>query len=178
MEKGMTNSVIALIGISVLVTALVLSRPFELENEKSPIYSFIEKTDYKKQVIWFMANQAITEAFADHALEQTEGGNCEEPSNPGELDTKTNGYLKTINDTPENYECEVTFLGSRLDQPGNEGLEQYNVAVEIKCTAGKQDEALFVKVKKNYDYNMTRSNGSGPCTVTIRDLDSGNTFPP
>lgn len=183
MAKGMTNSVIALIGISVLVTALMLSRPFELENQKAPIYSFIEKTDYKKQVVWFTAGQAVMEAFADHALAQTSTGNCDALSQnlDGELDTQTTTYLNRINDPnyfPENKQCKVNFLGSRLDQPANGGLEQYNVAVEITCTSGAAQDRVFVEVKKNQDFNMLRLDtpDNDPCTVTIRDLDSGTEF--
>lgn len=165
----MTNSIIALIAISVLATSLVLSRPLELENEKSPIYSYIEKSDYKKQVAWYMADQAITESFADHALEK-----CTQAAHLDELNQKTDQYLQTINLQRENLPgCRVARLGSNFT--GSPGTEQYNVAVEISCTAGGIADGLFVELKKNYDFNMLRSN-SDPCTVTITDLDSGNAF--
>lgn len=180
MAKGMTNSVIALIGISVLVTALVLSRPFELENEKNPIYSFIEKTDYKKQVVWFMADQAITEAFADHALERTQNTNdCDARSEISPLDTKTEIYIQKINDQPENQECDVALVYSSLvsPEPPNSGLEQYNAAIEVKCKAGMQNEEIFVEIIKSYDFNKLRlDTQNDPCTVAVKDLDSEKTF--
>ncbi|MBI4044874.1 MAG: hypothetical protein HY392_04145 [Candidatus Diapherotrites archaeon] len=180
MEKGMTNSAVALIAITALVAAFSLFGPLGFEGEKSAVYSFIEKTDQKKLVMRYLADQAVTEAFADHALEQTSGGNCDALSIKGTLDSQTGTYLTTINNQPENQDCNATLVDSSLvpPEPPNTGLEQYNAAIEVKCKTGMPEERIFVEITKNYDFNKLRLDtiNSNPCTVTIRDLDSETEF--